>query len=815
MSPTHSPLLSQRLAVSGLRLVWLALFAAVLFHLWQQLLEAPPRVRVAEITLTVPPAASVVLGRHELAAPLSETSHLRVSRDALGSWSLANVSQNRAVEVTHDGEAELLRSVKLTAGSRFLLAGQWWLVRAVTPALVLEDEHNHQAWWYSGVAAGRWSVEGAAEAQPPCADSTWAQRLRSFWNAVVPVTLGRPARLELGGYASCATHVPFPALEPGAVWVEKHQGDFRLRATAPASRRVCVAPGSDGQCAAGGFLHEQEATLAGVSRLIVGRAEFAVRTIDDHLILKPTGRMEWLPPVLASERAEALRAQGIEWRLQTEDALAWPGQGLVSNVYLAAAGLLGGGLLLVLANVVRWQAGVKPRTGGFLYALGVLAGMLWGAFGIIAFFLGGHWGAVWYLVLILGGGVLLCLTPWRGLLVWLVLAGAASLMLAGVAAQFGLGLQAPDSGGWRFFQKTAAAAGATLAAWSVLIFWGNLRALRAGRRIAAGNGRMNRSLIIQEVAIWGLALLALLALGAQALLGAEEGVAGFQPVEFAKFALLVTSAHVMALRLEYLGQPGWWRHLMLWLRAALPVSLFLVLVAMSLVLLNDYSPLVLLAAWLFGLLLAWSVAGKSPVAMVLAALAVVGGVWLFLTVQGEGLSWLLSHGFYPERFAVWLDPSHHPHNGEQFLRASALLNQGGWQGNPMAQGWSVPAAQTDFTPAWFIAHFGLRAVVVLVAIQALWLGSLFALGWQCLRQVEAGDYLAAWQGRLCFFALWGFATLFAGHFLLSWGTNLGWLPVMGQPMPMLAAGSSLVGLLVAPMLALLIPRLHTSERGAR
>lgn len=812
MSNLSPVVTSQRLAVYGLRLVWLALFASVLFHLWQQLAGAPPRVRVAEIAMSLPPSSSLVLGRHELAAPLSETSHLRVSRDAHGLWTLANISQNRALEVTRDGNAELLRFVTLTAGDRFSLAGQWWRVKAQTPVLVLEEERSQQAWWFSGTALGRWAAAGASPAQSSCADSTLAQQLRGRWNAVVPAALGRPLRLEFGGHASCATHVPLPALEPGAVWVEKYKDEFRLRASASASRLVCVVADADGQCAPGGFLHEQAVTLDGVTNLVVGRAEFAVKTLDDRLILRAISRMEWLSPEAAQERAEALRTKGINWRLQSENALAWPGPWDLPPVYQLAAALACVGVVLILANVLRWLAGVKRNAGGLWNALGALLGMLWMVFGMVVFFSGGHWGAAWYLLAMLGGGVLLSLTPWRGLLLWLVLAGAASLMLAGVAAQFGLGLQAPDSGGWRFFQKTAAAASVTLAAWSALIFWIDLRTLRAVRRHASGNGRIGRSLIWQESMIWGLALLALLALGAQALLGAEEGVAGFQPVEFAKFALLVTSAHVMALRLEFLGQRGWWRHFMLWLRAALPVSLFLVLVAMSLVLLDDYSPLVLLAAWLFGLLLTWMVAGKSRVAMVLA---VLGGAWLYLMVQGEGLSWLLSHGFYPERFAVWLDPLHHPHNGEQFLRASALLNQGGWQGNPTAQGWSVPAVQTDFTPAWFIAHFGLRAVVVLVAIQALWLASLFALGWQCLRQVEAGDYLAAWQGRLCFFALWGFATLFAGHFLLSWGTNLGWLPVMGQPMPMLAAGSSLVGLLVAPMLALLIPRLHSFERGAR
>ena len=762
---------------------------------------------MTEIAVTVPPSGSVILGRHELAAPLSEISHLRVSRDAQGHWMVVNVSQNRAVELTRNGQAELLRSVSLGLGQRLSIAGQRWQVKALAPVLVLEEESSHQAWWFSGVAAGAGSVAGVG--QPPCADAGWLERMRGRWNGAAPVVLARSSRLDFGGYARCATRIPFSALEPGVVWVEKRQGVFRLRANSSASRRVCVAPDPDDQCASGGFLHEQGAPLAGVSNLVVGRAEFATAIRDDQLILTATSRMEWLPPTLARERAEALGARGIAWTLQTEDALRWPGMG--ANPYLLAVALAGlMGLVAVLVRALRVFLGVKPAVGAAGSSVGVVVGFLWAVFAGLLFFSGNQWGAAWYLLAMLGGGVLLSLAPWRGFLVWMVLAGAGSLMLAGGAAQFGLALQAPDSGGWRFFQKTAAAAGTTLAVWGALVFWSELCRLRAGRV-----GRAGRGLGLQEGMIWGVALLALFALGAQVLFGAEEGVAGLQPVELAKFALLLTSAHVMALRLEYLGQRGWWRHALLWLQALLPVILFVVLVAMSLVLLDDYSPLVLLSAWFFGLVLAWMVAGRSWMAMGLAGLALVGGGWLYLVLQGAGLAWMVAHGFYPERFAVWLAPYLHPHNGEQYLRASALLSQGGWQGNPAAVGWSVPAIQTDFTPAWFIAHFGLRAVLVLVAIQALWIASLFALGWQSLRRLSSGDYLAAWQGRLCYFALWSFASLFAGHFLLSWGTNLGWLPVMGQPMPMLAAGSSLMGFLVAPMLALIIPWQESYERSAR
>ena len=46
------------------------------------------------------------------------------------------------------------------------------------------------------------------------------------------------------------------------------------------------------------------------------------------------------------------------------------------------------------------------------------------------------------------------------------------------------------------------------------------------------------------------------------------------------------------------------------------------------------------------------------------------------------------------------------------------------------------------------------------------------------------------------------AALLAAHFLMSWGTNLGFLPVMGQPMTLLSAAGSHLLLLLLPVCVL-------------
>jgi cell division protein FtsW len=249
----------------------------------------------------------------------------------------------------------------------------------------------------------------------------------------------------------------------------------------------------------------------------------------------------------------------------------------------------------------------------------------------------------------------------------------------------------------------------------------------------------------------------------------------------------------------------------------MPVVLFLALGATALLLLDDYSPLLLMAGWLAGATLAWCVAAGSWAAGVLVLLALAGAVQGVLWVQGDGLAWLQAHGFYADRFIVWLEPLRHPHSGEQVLRAMRVASQGGWWGDALAPAWRVPAVQYDMAPAFFTGRFGVAAAAALLVVQLAYVGSLLMLGWQALLAAGPGDFRRRWGLRLVFFAAWGAAALFTSHLVLSWGTNTGALPVMGQPMPLLSAGSSVIAMLVAPlqMLWLLQPALLRGAVPAR
>lgn len=778
-----------------------------LHNLWQ---SSPPRVSPAAITLSLPPGNSLVLGRHELAAPLSELEHLRLTRETDGRWTIRNISQQRKLEIVRQGVTESPQQLLLAKGQQLRIAGHDWRVAAINPALeLLRLDSSGSRLRFDGhkLALADSDVQGWQPAALCNALPLLAQ-MRRVWNAEFPEALGFPMRLQWGGTQACDLYLPATGLAPGSIWIERKGSAYFLNANPAGSRRVCLSANQSDACGENSFLQNQALDLADASRLIVGRAIFSVSASGDQLILRSKARSLLLPPEIAEARAAVLAASGIVWERQMQTGWALPESLLDfiddvrtgSLLQLGLQGLLG--MVILAAMIVslprRFLAG-RP-TGLALLTVA----LCWLVLSVAAWLSGTTLGVLWSLCLFAGSAIIFASAPQRNFGPLAVMLGAGTLMLFGIAAQFSLGLQGGDTGAWNHFQKFAATSAVILSVWTIWLVRQQVQA-----KVAYQQGfvrdRKNIDFLLREGAIWLLALLALMLLGIQVITGSEEGVYGFQPVEIAKLALILTTAHVLALLLAFSKGRGFWRRFSLWWQALLPVSLLLALVALSLSLLNDYSPLILLAACLAGACLAWMVAAGSLAAGLLLGMGGLAVVGIFQWIPGDGMSWLGQHGFYPDRFEVWLDPSRHPHNGEQFLRASQLIDSGGYNGSAMAPGWSVPAIQSDFTPAWFIARFGFIPAASLMTLQAAWIAMLFAAGWQLLQRVPQGDYLAAWHHRMAFFALWIFAALMAEHFILSWGTNLGWLPVMGQPMPLLAAGSSLPLMLLMPLPLLAIP----------
>jgi cell division protein FtsW len=114
----------------------------------------------------------------------------------------------------------------------------------------------------------------------------------------------------------------------------------------------------------------------------------------------------------------------------------------------------------------------------------------------------------------------------------------------------------------------------------------------------------------------------------------------------------------------------------------------------------------------------------------------------------------------------------------------------------------IPALQDDFALAFFLHKHGLLAAMLLWLLQAgLLLGLLHraACVWQATRTLQ--DFRRVWHARFYTFVLIGGASFLFGQLLLSWSTNLGILPVMGQPMSFLSAGGSHLFFFLLPLLA--------------
>jgi cell division protein FtsW len=383
----------------------------------------------------------------------------------------------------------------------------------------------------------------------------------------------------------------------------------------------------------------------------------------------------------------------------------------------------------------------------------------------------------------------------------LALAAALLLLGAGMLSQLDLGLGALESSWLRHYQKTSALLAIGLGVAT------HLRLRWRGRPGLIGQGRL-------EWLLLALAGVALCALAAQVVFGDETGVFDLQPVELAKLALTALAAHCIAVGMGWhRAMPAYAHPLLRWCRLAAPALLFGALLALALLEVDDYSPLILLLVWSTAMAFAYALATRRLVAMAaIGALGVaaVGAIaWLRLAGAGEVATW----SFYADRFLVWLDPASHPHTGQQLLQGARAIVEGGWWGSDRLLGLSslgqgagsvlrVPQVQDDFAPAFFLNRHGLAAAIALWLLQALFLvGVLQTAARAHAHAGAARDFRQAWLGRFCCFALCGGAAFVLGHLLLSWGTNLAIFPIMGQPMSFLSAGGSHLLFFICPLLA--------------
>ena len=569
---------------------------------------------------------------------------------------------------------------------------------------------------------------------------------------MMPAWLSAPRPLSFGGNLHCGTRIGIAFSQPGAATITRSGAAMRLT---PAPRTPVLVDGVD--------IASASLPLDGVGAIGLGRTRYGVHIDGNRLSLTPQRH------VALYAEAQAGLPPGVSWQwaersLWTLDA--GPAALLLTS---ACAALLCARRYRLALPVLVAAAGVAAlllQRAGHPPAIGL--SMLLG------------WSALWCFLLL----------PGR-----LALASAAGVLLLalGLLSQLELGLGAMASSWPRHFQKSCALLAIGLGAAAIARLW-QPRPVVSPRRI--------------EWLFAACALGALAALLLQVLFGDETGVFDVQPVEFAKLALTVLTAHCLAVGL------GWDQSMpaLRWFRLAAPALLFIALLGVALIEVDDYSPLILLLVWSMAMALAWSLAtGRRVLAGLLLGCCALTACAIGL-LRSAGVAEVAQWGFYAERFLVWLDPASHPHTGQQLLMAARAIGQGQWWGSDSLLGLStlgqgaggalaIPAVQDDFAPSFFLNRHGLAGALVLWMLQAAFLaGVLHAALLALAGGAHARDFRLAWLARFRCFALCGGAAFVLGHLLLSWGTNLAIFPIMGQPMSFLSAGGSHLLFFICPLL---------------
>ena len=267
------------------------------------------------------------------------------------------------------------------------------------------------------------------------------------------------------------------------------------------------------------------------------------------------------------------------------------------------------------------------------------------------------------------------------------------------------------------------------------------------------------------------------------------GSLSIQPSEFAKLAVVIGMALIVAERAEGSGRArvGLLDVLLMLAVAALPVTLILMQ--------PDLGTMLVLAATVFGVL---AIAGAPRRWLALLALGGAGGA-----VAAVSAGWLKDYQL--DRFLAFTDPSLDPrgagYNVEQARIAvgnGGLFGQGLFHGSQTRAGF-VPEQHTDFVFTVAGEELGLVGAAVVIALLGIVL-------WRALRiAVRADDVFGrvAAAGIACWLGFQAFQNI---------GMCLGIMPVTGVPLPFLSYGGSSM---FAVMLAVgLLQNVHLRSRTA-
>ncbi|MEU4782846.1 putative peptidoglycan glycosyltransferase FtsW [Micromonospora sp. NPDC023633] len=247
-----------------------------------------------------------------------------------------------------------------------------------------------------------------------------------------------------------------------------------------------------------------------------------------------------------------------------------------------------------------------------------------------------------------------------------------------------------------------------------------------------------------------------------------------QPSEFAKFALVLWGAHVIARKGAALG---WWRELATPLFPV--VGLLFVLVGY-----NDLGTMLCLLALVVGLL--WAAGVRMRVFAALSAVGLLGiGLLVAVASLGAGSGETGAENYRLARLTAFIDPPPldvcKDAGCYQIAQARYAIENGGWfgvgLGKSIAKWQWLPAAENDFIFAVVAEELGVVGCVVVVALFAV----LAYTGLRIARRVEDPFRRLAAAAA---------TTWLVSQAVINIGGVVGLLPLTGVPLPFISDGGS-------------------------
>ena len=159
----------------------------------------------------------------------------------------------------------------------------------------------------------------------------------------------------------------------------------------------------------------------------------------------------------------------------------------------------------------------------------------------------------------------------------------------------------------------------------------------------------------------------------------------------------------------------------------------------------------------------------------------VGTVWAVLASRGT--DWQLLRDYQFRRIDTFLDPSTDPLGaGYNIAQAQIALGSGGWSGRGFMQGTQsrlnfLPEKHTDFIFTTLAEEFGFVGTSSLLALYVLIVGF-------CLHSALTN------RDRFAALMTIGIAGTFFVYFAINMGMLMGFLPVVGAPLPMVSYGGT-------------------------